>query len=605
MAKTIAIKVDLQGTEAQQKKLAKLEAEVKKLTTRRTELNKALKNGTISLDKYGKEISEVNTKLKAHRRELLTTREQVLGMDSFTTKLGKSFKKLGTTISGAFVGLFAIQKVFEIGTAAAELIVELDALTASVERLGNVSEETAEKTSASILAISSTFGASTDDILTAANAVSQQFGISIDQAVEKIKIGFAAGSDASGEFISILKEYPALLKEVGLNADETFALINQQVRQGIYSDKGVDAIKEAGLRLRELPKATKEALDGIGLSSAEIEKALASGSKNIFQVIQDVSKRLGELPEQSSAVGTAIADIFGGPGEDAGLRFLTTLDDIDLSFQNVVDNVDDYGQSQLDLVNAQEGFNEVINEFFGESSTGWNSIKTTVIELATKYLKDVFGVISNIRDRFVELFNNSEAFRQVVFGIKSAFSVLFSTVSIPLKTLVSTIQTIVETFSFLIDGEFGKAGDAFVSGFERTGKIIVDESKKIVDTFVDNAKAASDARIKIQTAEEKAIIESKKREAEENKKIIQAQALEAAKKSAEAKKNEEKAKKARERAAKTEQRNLERKAKTEAREKERALSNEERFLDKIEKLRIQTNLNAIEDEKATIREIKN
>ena len=52
--KVIAIKVDLQGTEAQQKKLAKLETEVKKLTTRRTELNKALKKGTIGLKEYGR-----------------------------------------------------------------------------------------------------------------------------------------------------------------------------------------------------------------------------------------------------------------------------------------------------------------------------------------------------------------------------------------------------------------------------------------------------------------------------------------------------------------------------------------------------------------------
>ena len=114
MAKTIAIKVDLQGTEAQQKKLAKLEAEVKKLTTRRTELNKALKKGTISLDQYGKEIAKINTKLKANRREMLVARENILGLDSFTKKLGKSFSKLGTSISGAFIGLFAVQKFFQV-----------------------------------------------------------------------------------------------------------------------------------------------------------------------------------------------------------------------------------------------------------------------------------------------------------------------------------------------------------------------------------------------------------------------------------------------------------------------------------------------------------
>ena len=595
--KVIAIKVDLQGTEAQQKKLAKLETEVKKLTLRRTQLNKALKAGTISLDKYGKEIAEVNTKLKANRRQMLVAREGILGLDSFTKKLGKSFARLGTSISGAFVGLFAIQKVFEIGQAAAQLIIELDELTVGVQRLGNVSEETAKKTSASILAISSTFEASTNEILTAANAVSSQFGISIEEAVEKIKTGFAAGSNASGEFLNVLKEYPALLKEVGLDADQAFALINQQVTQGVYSDKGVDAIKEAGIRLRELPKATKEALDGIGLSSIEIEKALASGSKSIFQVVQDVSKKLGELPPQSAAVGTAIADIFGGAGEDAGLQFLTTLDDINLSYEDIVGNIDEYGESQLDLVNAQEGFNSLINEFFGESSVGFNQIKAIAIELFTTHLRNLFNVVSSIRDRFVDLFNSSEAFRQVVFAIKSAFSALFNAVVTPLNVLVSTIQTVVEAFSFLIDGEFSKAGDAFVNGFKRTAKIVVDEAKNIVDTFVENSEEASKARIKIQTAEEKAIIDSKKREAAQNQQLIQQRALEDAKKATEAKKIEAKAKKEKEKAIKTANRDAERKAKIEEREKQKALSNEERFLEKIDDLRIQSNLAAISDER--------
>tara|TARA_B100001094_G_scaffold126465_1_gene122563 strand:+ start:3009 stop:5684 length:2676 start_codon:yes stop_codon:yes gene_type:complete len=595
--KVIGIKVKLEGTEAQNKSLIQLEKNLQELTSERKKLNKEIGKSTKLTNEQAKKRAALNVKLKQTRSELLKTRQEVLGMDSFTTKLGKSFSKLGTTISGAFVGLFALQKVFEIGQAAAQLIIELDELTVGVQRLGNVSEETAKKTSASILAISSTFEASTSEILTAANAVSSQFGITLDEAVEKIKTGFAAGSNASGEFLAVLKEYPALLKEVGLDANQTFALINQQVTQGVYSDKGVDAIKEAGLKLRELPKATKEALDGIGLSSKEIEKALASGSKTIFQVVQDVSKKLGELPPQSAAVGTAIADIFGGAGEDAGLQFLTTLDDINLSYDDIVSNIDEYGQSQLDLVNAQEGFNSLINEFFGGSSVGFNQIKAIAIELFTTHLRNLFNVISGIRDRFVDLFNSSEAFRQVVFGVKSAFSALFNAIATPLNVLVSTIQTVVEAFSFLIDGEFSKAGEAFVGGFKRTAKIVVDEAKNVVNTFVENSEEASKAIIKIQTAEEKAIIESKKRQAVQNQQLAQQRALDAAKKAAEVKKAEDKAIKQKERAVKTAKRDADRKAKVEAREKEKALSNEERFLDKVDQLRIQSNLAAITDEK--------
>jgi predicted nucleic acid-binding Zn-ribbon protein len=588
--KTIAIKVELQGTEAQQKKLSKLETEVKKLTNRRTQLNKALKKGTISLDQYGKEIAQVNTRLKAARREMLTTREAILGLDSFTKKIGRSFSKLGQTISGAFVGLFAIQKVFELGQAAAELITELDELTVGVQRLGDVSEETARQTAASISAISSTFGASSEEILTAANAVSSQFGIGIDEAVEKIKLGFAAGSNQSGEFLDILKEYPALLSEVGLTADESFALINQQVTQGIYSDKGVDAIKEAGLRLRELTPATRDALDGIGLSSVEIEKALTDGSKSIFDVIQDVSGELGKLPPQSAAVGTAIADIFGGPGEDAGLQFLTTLDDINLSFEDVVGNIDEYGQSQLDLVEAQEGFNDLVNDFFGESSTGWTDLKAGAISFTTEGLRAILEPLSGLIMSFKELFNESEGFRQAVFGIKSAFSALFTSIKVPFKFLIESFKTLISTVSFLIDGEFSKASDALVDGVSNIGKVFVDAGNDIAETFTNNVKAASDARINILTEEERKIKEQKEREIATARAAEKQKALDAIKASQDREKARQKAEKLAIKNAKKEARRVEK-------EEERKVKAEERFLEKVDKLRQQSNLMAIQDEK--------
>ena len=594
--KVIAIKVDLQGTTAQKKKLVELEKELNDLTQARKQLNKQVNKSKKLTNEQAKQRAALNLKLKQTRSELLKTRQEALGMDSFTTKLGKSFSKLGTAISGAFVGLFAIQKVFEIAQATAQLVQELDTLTVDVQRLGDVSEETARKVSSSILAISSTFEASNKDILTAANAVSSQFGISIEEATEKIKIGFAAGSNASGEFLDILKEYPALLKETGLTADESFALINQTVTQGIYSDKGIDAIKEAGLRLRELTPATREALEGIGLSSQEIEKALTSGSKSVFDVIQDVSREMGKLPAQSTEVGTAIADIFGGPGEDAGLQFLTTLDDIDLSLDNVIDGIDEYGQSQLNLVDAQEDLNGVINDFFGDSSTGWNQIKAAVISFTADGLKKSLEPMAALVNRFKTLFNQSEGFRQVIFGIKSAFSALFKFTKVPLNLLINGIETIVKTFSFLIDGEFKKAGSAFLDGFANSTKIVVDASKEIVNEFVENSEKASKARIKILTDDEKKAQEIAKKRIEASKKEA-ADKLEAQRKNLELKKAQDKADK---KAAKDKARAEERRIKKEEADAARQLKKETSLTNKITKIKQDAELKLIKNKELLV-----
>jgi len=97
----------------------------------------------------------------------------------------------------------------------------------------------------------------------------------------------------------------------------------------IYSDKVFDSIKEAKIRLRELTPATSDALDAIGISSDELEHKLRTNTISYFDAIQMVSEKLDSLEAQSPEVGTAIADIFGGPGEDAGLAYLQTLHKVD------------------------------------------------------------------------------------------------------------------------------------------------------------------------------------------------------------------------------------------------------------------------------------
>ena len=109
--KVIAVKIDVQGTADQKKKIVGLELTLKKLTDEQKKLKKQVKEGVITNDQYAKSIAKVNLGLKGTRRQLLVTRQEMLNIDGFTTRLGKSFKKFGTQVSGAFVGLFAAQKL--------------------------------------------------------------------------------------------------------------------------------------------------------------------------------------------------------------------------------------------------------------------------------------------------------------------------------------------------------------------------------------------------------------------------------------------------------------------------------------------------------------
>ena len=213
-----------------------------------------------------------------------------------------------------------------------------------------------------VQAVADTFNADFKETLISANALAKQFGISADEAIQLIQDGFIAGGDANGEFLNTLKEYPAYFKEAGISASQFVAIVAETNKAGIFSDKGVDAIKEGNLRLREMTTATAAALDGIGISSTQVQKDLQTGAKTTFQVMQEVSAKLAELPDSAQSVGTAIADIFGGPGEDAGLQYLRTLKDISTDLDTVKSKAGELGrlqeeqlQSEIELQNALAG----------------------------------------------------------------------------------------------------------------------------------------------------------------------------------------------------------------------------------------------------------
>lgn len=103
-----------------------------------------------------------------------------------------------------------------------------------------------------------------------------------------------------------------------------------------------------------MTKATADALNGIGISADGVQKALQDGSMTTFEVMQQVAAKLKELPASSSQVGTAIADIFGDPGEDAGLEYIKTLDGVKLSMDDVKAATNGIAEQQERQIKMQE-----------------------------------------------------------------------------------------------------------------------------------------------------------------------------------------------------------------------------------------------------------
>lgn len=214
-----------------------------------------------------------------------------------------------------------------------------------------------------VSALADYFGKDFNEVLRSANALSKGFGISAKEAVGLLRDGLVSGADAGGDFLDTVREYPRYFKEAGLSAEDFIAISTNASRQGVYSDKGVDAIKEGNLRIREMTTATAAALEGIGISSEGVLEGLRSGSLTTFEVMQQVASRLRELPPSASQVGAALADIFGGPGEDAGLEYIKSLADVRLSMDEVKAASGGLAEQQEAAVRAQEKLNFSLQDY--------------------------------------------------------------------------------------------------------------------------------------------------------------------------------------------------------------------------------------------------
>lgn len=400
----------------------------------------------------------------------------------------------GGIVAGAAVAFEGIQKGIEY---VANITTEFTKLRGEIATLTGATGSQLSNFTAQVAAIGDTFGQNQDEIVRAANNASKALGITFGDALNKIQEGFIAGSDTQGEFLDSVREYGVFFQEAGLSANDFFKVLNTGGLGG-FSDKLVDATKEAAISLRELPKATQDALKGIGIPVEQIRATIAE--KGIGAAIAQVSERLGQLEADSPAVGAAIADIFRGAGEDAGLNLLLTLKDLGNAQGSLIDQANQYQQRQLLLLNTNKELALVQDQFAQElAGTG------ATLEVVGKQVET--GVLRF----FLELFQNVKSFLQIFAPLRDAFFELAKTLGLldnsgrrtaetqaflntvfqlsqaPLKLLVSAITGLVQAYTFTL--QKGREFLEFLGIVEKRQKGTAQASTETVNALLGYAGA--------------------------------------------------------------------------------------------------------------------
>ena len=346
------------------------------------------------------------------------------------------------------------------------------------------------------------------ETMQSANTMSKAFGISVSESLKIMQDGLVSGANANGEFLDTIKEYPRYFKEAGLSAEEMVAISTQATKEGIFSDKGVDTIKEGNLRLREMTTATAAALDGIGISSKQVQKDLQDGSKTTFQVMQEVANKLKELPQSSAAVGSAIANIFGGPGEDAGLAYIEMLGNIELDMDKVKAKSGDIAKAQEDELNATKELQDAMASLFDYTGGGFEKMKAQLSTIAKKSLTAVIKGVVKAINYFIDWYNESLLLRGIINALGTSYRLMWNAIKLvcnlgidAFKRMGFAAKGMLDILEGIVTFDLSKAQKGFKEMFDISGTIkeawhdIKNAGIEIGNSFVDGFENTVNGRL--------------------------------------------------------------------------------------------------------------
>ena len=349
----------------------------------------------------------------------------------------------------------------------------------------------------SIAATADTMGKDFKDVLGTADNLMANFHLSGEQAMDVINKGFASGADLSGDMLNKIQQYAPTFHDAGIGADQLVAIL-QQTRSGIFSDKGLDIITMASKKIREMSTATSASLDAIGISSKQVQQDLASGTKNTFDIIQQVASKMKDFGTDSQQVGDILKNVFGKQGAQAGIQLIEQLDTMTTDIEEVKKQTGEWGETQLENIKLHKELNTYLSSMFDMSQHGFEEMIEKGKMFGTKVLVQIMKGLFNTINYFIDWYNESLLLRGVIQTLGTAFRGVWSVVKGVANLIIDSMKQVgrslkgaLDILEGIVTFDLSKAQQGFKEIFDLS-KFIKEGWKDIKQTGVDFGNAFAD-----------------------------------------------------------------------------------------------------------------
>lgn len=338
-----------------------------------------------------------------------------------------------------------------------------------------------------VSAVADVYGKEFKDVLTAADSLTANFGLTFDESIKVIKDGFAAGVDDGGDFLAGLKQFPSAFKEMGVSAEE-YVTILQQTNSGIFSDAGMAAMEKAANRLRVMTKETADGLRAIGVNAEQVTKDLQSGDKSMLQVIQEIAAKIGDLPLESNNAAKAIKSIFDDEGLKLGREQIASFATLNTNFKELQESAGAYNEQQQAIIESQIELNNATSALLDNTDGFFEQLKTDIQVLTNKFLTALINGVIDLYNWFVELYNESVMVRSSIQAFIAPIKITFNV----LKNALIGIWDLVKGIGLTMKGVFTLDWDSVTEGISTAANAIPKSFNNAASDIIDTMKGTFD-----------------------------------------------------------------------------------------------------------------
>ncbi|HDR4512979.1 TPA: DUF2207 domain-containing protein [Bacillus cereus] len=311
--------------------------------------------------------------------------------------------------------------------------VDAEASLEGVRRQWALNKDISDEANAAIVkgaaAISASYeGIDFTELIQETYEIGNELGITQDSALGMVdallKMGFPP------EQLDIIAEYGSQLTRAGFKAEEVQAIMEAGVETGSWNiDNLLDGLKEGRIKLAEFAqgadKALKEALDGSGIATEQIEKwgaAVAKGGSDGSKAMVEVAKAIEgiEDPVKKNQVGVKVlATMF----EDQG--------------QNLTNTLINASEKTVDFQKNQDKLNESIKKMDANPAVKFQKS----MEDLKMALEPLLGVIADVVASIADWISNNPELAATLTAVAMAIGIISGAI-MALAPIVVTVMSI-------------------------------------------------------------------------------------------------------------------------------------------------------------------